>query len=131
METIKLSKDNIRDVLVPFKYKGALIYATSFKIESKNNKGFFGFGQNAIFFENIDNLPEVFEIDIPASTDELQEFITAIDYILHKISLNGNSIFIKDINEKVPLTYILTPFVLFLKNYEQNILDIERIKNGN
>jgi hypothetical protein len=129
MEKISIPKDNLQNMLVPFKYKSALIYSTEFTIPGVSyDVGLYGFGQNIIFFEDKDVLPDTIEIEIPTTTEELQEFIGAIDYIVQKISLNGDSIFIEGLNQTIPTKLILKPFVSFVKNYEKNIFEIERLK---
>jgi hypothetical protein len=130
MEKIRINKEQLQNMLVPFKYKSALIYATELNTIDDSFLGLFGFGQNTIFFEDIKNMPDTIEVEIPTSIEELQDFVEAVDFIIYKISLNGNNIFIQDLNVFIPIKYILTPFILFLKNYEKNILEAQRIKNG-
>jgi len=116
---ISISKEEIFSNLLPFKYNGALIYATSIMVGDEIKDGIYGFGKNVVYFIEYENLPDIMSIEIPSSADELQEILTATEYIIQKICMNYQ-VHISD-NTVLTVEEALYPFLRFIKNYEKNI----------
>jgi len=128
MQTLKIKKNKLRGFFVPFKYNNNLIYSLELELEDEALFGFYGFGKNTIYFIDIDELPEEIELELPDELEELQEFLGAVENIIQRISLNGSSIYIPSIDTTIETKYLLKPYVNFVRNYEENIRMIERLK---
>jgi hypothetical protein len=130
MQSVTVAKEEIFEMLTPFQFEENLIYSIELETDDKIYRGLFGFGKNKIFFRSYEDLPDNLTIDIGESAEELQEFLTAVEYIIQKISLSGKKIFIQGIDDKIETKYILPYFINTVKDYERNIREIERIKYG-
>jgi hypothetical protein len=116
--------------LVPFEYDNNRIYSISTVFNGTEYEGsLYGFGKNKIFFIQYDNLPDYITVEIPVSIEGMQEFLGAIEYIIQRLSLNGNKLYIEELNTTIPVKELIKPYIEFVKNYEKNIQEIERLKN--
>ena len=125
---LKIPKEELENFLVPFRYKNNLIYATEIILGDVGYIGLYGFGKNKIFFEPYDALPDILEVEVPSTVEGLQEFLVAIEYIIQKLSLNGLHTHLESIDRQVNQKELIKPYVDFIKNYEINMSDIERMK---
>lgn len=125
MKKITVNRDQFKEILLPFKYNGAMIYAKAMSVVP----GLYGFHKDEIFFEAKSELDQEFEIEVPETVDELHEFVQEIDFIVQKISLNG-SIYLSGHVEPTKNQILLKPFIDFTKNFEANLYTIEGLKNG-
>jgi len=123
-----IKKQDLSEILLPFKYNNFFIFSKSFL----GVDGLFGFGEESIFFIPSEKIPNTLKIDSPESLEELQEFLILGEYISQRLMLN-EKITIKGDNDvnNFSIEDILKIFVKFLKGYEENVKIMERLKHGN
>lgn len=117
--------EDFKELLLPFKYNDVLIYAK----ELGNTSGLYGYKDDGLFFMPLAEIKGSFEIDSPESVDELHEFMTSLDYIIQRISMNNNVV-LDGHMQAMDMKTILEPFVRFSRSFEKNMHILEGLKNG-
>ena len=125
MKLIEEGISDFKSLFLPFKYNDSVIFAKEYKGEP----GFYGIQRNAVIFIPLDELPEILEVEVPDSVDELTEFVQTLDFIIQRIAMTGEVTYQGNELYETPED-LMRPFVKFMKNYEHNINIIEGLKNG-
>ncbi len=120
-----IDKHTFKEILLPFKYEDAMIYSKHLG----NVPGFYGYRGDALFFKPLTELSDAIDIESPESVEELHEFISSIDYIIQRLSMN-NEVYIPEHLEKTEHSKLLEPFVEFTKTFQKNMHAVEGLKNG-
>lgn len=124
MVNTTVKKEDFSEILLPFKYEDVLIYSKTFGI----TPGLYGYKNDSLFFAPLDILPDTFDIESPESVEELQEFMTSLDYIVQRVSMNPKITLVGHLKDSDP-KIVLEPFVTFSTSFEKNMHILEGLKN--
>jgi hypothetical protein len=123
MLKLNIQKEDIPYQLFPFKYERAIIFTY---LNYKEESGFLGFRDNSLIFFSEKNLPKDFEIEIPESDNENQEFIGALGYIGQRLLMHNSFLKIRnfskqiidlvDLNDSESIKFFIKPIFDILDN---------------
>lgn len=125
MRKIKVKKENIDSILLPFKYNEGIIFAKTLG----NLNGLYGINKSSLFFISDENLPDLIDLEISDNIEELAEVTQAIEFIVQQIAVNRDTP-VSGFTESITHAEKLRPFVLFMTNYEKGLQLVEGIRNG-
>jgi len=128
MLQMKVKKEDLSNIFIPVGFKEAMIFALELKTED-THKGLYGMYENKLVFFPYDELPDIIDIQVPESVEEVAVYPQIAEYVGQRLMCTDN-IFVEGFGT-VDFKYAVRPFVEFLKRYEERVQIIERIKHGN